>query len=225
MKGTLIASLTVAFLTAASLGRATTIFINEIHYENTGTDSGEAIEIAGPAGTDLTGWSIVRYNGATGQVYTTPAADPAGSDALSGTIPDLEGGFGIVRVDYLSNGLQNGAPDGIALVDSVSNVVQFLSYEGTFTATNGPANGLTSTDIGVTEGSSTAVGDSLQLTGTGSTYEDFTWTVPSPNTFGAVNTGQTFASSLAPIPEPSTLLLLGTGLLGLAGLTQRKRKT
>jgi len=26
-----------------------TVFINEIHYDNTGTDAGEAIEIAGPA--------------------------------------------------------------------------------------------------------------------------------------------------------------------------------
>ena len=29
-----------------------TVFINEIHYDNTGTDAGEFIEIAGPAGTE-----------------------------------------------------------------------------------------------------------------------------------------------------------------------------
>jgi hypothetical protein len=38
---------------------ATTVFINELYYDNDGTDSGEAIEIAGPAGTDLTGWTVV----------------------------------------------------------------------------------------------------------------------------------------------------------------------
>ena len=54
-----------------------TVWINEIHYDNTGTDAGEAIEIAGPAGTDLTGWSIVLYNGASGLQYD--------ADALSGT--------------------------------------------------------------------------------------------------------------------------------------------
>lgn len=37
----------------------TPIFINEIHYDNDGGDTGEAIEIAGPAGSDLTGWSLV----------------------------------------------------------------------------------------------------------------------------------------------------------------------
>ena len=34
---------------------ATSVFINEIHYDNASTDAGEAIEVAGPAGTDLTG--------------------------------------------------------------------------------------------------------------------------------------------------------------------------
>ena len=49
------------------------VFINEIHYDNTGTDTGEAIEVAGPAGTDLTGWSLVLYNGSTGALYNTTA--------------------------------------------------------------------------------------------------------------------------------------------------------
>ena len=37
--------------------------IAEIHYDNTGTDTGEAIEISGPAGTSLTGWQIVLLTG------------------------------------------------------------------------------------------------------------------------------------------------------------------
>ena len=50
--------------TGQTFGRPPAPFINEIHYDNVGTDSGEAIEVAGPAGTDLTGWSLVLYNGA-----------------------------------------------------------------------------------------------------------------------------------------------------------------
>jgi hypothetical protein len=45
------------------------VFINEIHYDNTGTDVGEGVEIAGTAGTDLTGWSII-HNGNGGVSYT-----------------------------------------------------------------------------------------------------------------------------------------------------------
>lgn len=61
-----------------------TVFINEIHYDNTGTDAGEAVEIAGPAGTDLSGWSIVLYNGSGGAVYTTTAlgGDPRSTKRL-----------------------------------------------------------------------------------------------------------------------------------------------
>jgi len=172
-------------LAASPLFSQTPIFINEIHYDNTGTDAGEAIEVAGPAGTDLTGWSIVLYNGSGGAVYDT--------DVLSGTIPDLGGGFGVVVLNYPSNGIQNGAPDGIALVNASSTVVQFLSYEGTFTAVGGAANGMLSTDIGVSEAGTEAAGQSLRLSGTGANYEDFTWNAPATASFGAFNTGQTFA--------------------------------
>jgi outer membrane protein assembly factor BamB len=63
--------------------------------------------------------------------------------------------------------LQNGAPDAIALVNAANQVVQFLSYEGSFAATNGPASGLTSTDIGVSQSGTEAAGLTLQLGGTG----------------------------------------------------------
>ena len=37
-------------------------------------------------------------------------------------------------------GIQNGAPDGVALYQISTNmVIQFLSYEGSFQATGGPA--------------------------------------------------------------------------------------
>ena len=166
---------------------ATPVFINEIHYDNAGTDAGEAIEVAGPAGTDLTGWSIVLYNGSVGTSYDTRY--------LSGTIPDQAGGYGFVVVEYAVNGIQNGERDGMALVNASNAVVQFLSYEGVFTALGGPADGLTSTDIGVSESSTTPAGYSLQLTGAGANYEDFAWAAPAANTFNAINNGQTFTGS------------------------------
>ena len=55
-----------AFGVVSPARAGTAVFINEIHYDNGGTDTGEAIEIAGPAGTDLTGWSLVLYNGSNG---------------------------------------------------------------------------------------------------------------------------------------------------------------
>ena len=42
---------------------AANVFINEINYDPAGTDTGEFVEVAGLAGTDLTGWTLVLYNG------------------------------------------------------------------------------------------------------------------------------------------------------------------
>lgn len=148
-------------------------FISEIHYDNTSTDIGEAIEITASAGTDMTGWSIALYNGSNGSLYNTRT--------FSETISDCGNGSGVTVLEYPSNGIQNGSPDGIALIDAEGNVVQFLSYEGTLTAVDGPAASLESTDIGAAESSSTAVGDSLQLSAV-----DGSWSV-SANSFGLVN--------------------------------------
>jgi predicted extracellular nuclease len=182
LSSTLVAFATLA-LTQTALAQS--VFINEIHYDNSGADTGETIEIAGPAGTDLTGWTIALYNGSSTQrnVY--------GTINLAGVIPDQDNGFG--TLSFPRAGIQNGSPDGLALVDPTSALIQFLSYEGTFVAASGPASGMTSTDIGVSEPGSTPIGSSLQLTGTGSMAGDFTWAAAQPNTFGATNAGQSFA--------------------------------
>jgi predicted extracellular nuclease/endonuclease I len=159
---------------------AADVFINEVHYDNASSDVGEGFEVAGLAGTDLSGYSIVLYNGSNGTSY--------GTVALSGTLPNEQGGFGTAH--FPKSSIQNGAPDAFALVDDLGEIVEFLSYEGTLTATNGVASGLTSTDIGVAETSSTPVGYSLQFDGT-------SWQAPALSTFGSVNTGQTFGDGSA----------------------------
>lgn len=170
------------------------VFVNEITYDPAGTDSGETIEVAGVAGTDLTGWKLVLYNGNGGAAYAATGGSTAGI-ALSGTLADQSNGYG--TLSFAAPGLQNGAPDGIALVDALGRVVQFISYEGVMTATNGPAAGMTSTNIGVSQENDT-IGNSLQLTGAGSGYADFAWTAGQASNYNAVNSGQTFLSADAP---------------------------
>ena len=168
------------------------MFINEIHYDNVGTDSGEAIEIAGPAGTDLSGWSIVLYNGNGGAVYDT--------EVLSGTIDDEGAGYGALR--YAATGIQNGAPDAIALVEGTT-VRQFLSYEGAFVGVGGAASGLTSTDIDVEQSGNGAIGLSLQLGGTGTTYGDFSWPRRPPPA-SARSTPDSPSAEATTVPLPSS---------------------
>lgn len=166
------------------------IWVNEIHYDNGGSDVGEGVEIAGGAGVDLAGATLVLYNGSTQEAYDTIA--------LSGTLPDQQAGFGTAW--FAAPGLQNGGPDGLALVDASGDVLQFLSWEGTFTASGGAADGLTSTDIGVAEDSGTLAGESLQLAGTGSAADDFAWAGPQGDTPGQPNAGQTFEAVTPPPP-------------------------
>lgn len=159
------------------------VWINEIDYDQPGADHDEFLELAGNAGTSLVGWKIVLYNGSTGLQYGTDVAlDPF-------VIPDKGLGMGTVAVTFAAGGLQNGNPDGIALVDDNGNVVQFLSYGGAFTASGGAADGKQSSDIGPVDSSS--VDGSVQLTGSGSSYADFTWTFATAASAGEVNTGQT----------------------------------
>lgn len=168
--GGLTAFATVALGAPAVSAQSADPFISEIHYDNVGTDTGEALELEAAAGFDLTGWQIALYNGNGGGVYTTTT--------LSGTVPAA----GVVVQTYPTDGLQNGAPDGVALVRPNGTVAEFLSYEGGMTATNGPANGTAATDIGVAEGSATPVGYSLQKIGG-------TWQAAAQNTFGTRNSG------------------------------------
>jgi hypothetical protein len=126
----------VADLSAPSLP---SVRISEIHYDNTGTDAGEAIEVSGPAGTDLTGWTIVLYNGTGGAPYDTdPLPTPIRRRATIAASSVL---------NYPVNGFRTAVPTAWALVDASGAVVEFLSYEGTFTAVGGPANGVGSTSI------------------------------------------------------------------------------
>ncbi len=74
-------------------------------------------------------------------------------------------------------------------------MVQFLSYEGAFAATNGPASGMTSVDIGVMETNATAPATSLQLSGEGNTAGQFAWQPSRAESFGECNAGQTFVQS------------------------------
>ncbi len=156
------------------------IWINEFHYKNIGTDAGEFIEIAGPAGYDLNTCTLELYNGTTGTNYNTIS--------LNGIIPNQSNGVG--TRSFVATGLQNGPADGIAIVKA-GLVIQFLSYEGMFMATAGSANGINSTDIGVKESKTTTpVGYSLQLKGAGNSYGDFLWNAPTLDSPGALNSGQ-----------------------------------
>lgn len=142
---------------------------------------GEFVELAGPDGEALDGLVLTFYNGNGGKKY--------GEHIFSGSFTDEVDGFGFVEVPF--SGLQNGSPDGLCL-SKFGTPIQFLSYEGSFTAVDGICAGMTSDDIGVSEDPDSPIGESLQLMGYGTEYADFTWGGPVAETPNDVNTGQWF---------------------------------
>jgi endonuclease/exonuclease/phosphatase family metal-dependent hydrolase len=187
--------LRIAF-TAGSGMAPSNIFVNEFHYDNIGNDSNEFIEIAvapGFAG-QLSDIDVILYNGATAS-----AAVPYGNTLnLASFAPgDTSGGYRFYSITLPQDVIQNGDRDGFAVVNHTTNqVLQLISYEGTFTATSGPAAGLTSTPISVSQSNTTtAAGSSIGLSGTGGIPGDFIWAASSGiNTKGSLNAGQTLAS-------------------------------
>ncbi len=94
------------------------LIVNEIDYDQIGTDTTGFVELfnAGRGTADLGGLALVLVDGGTAAEYDTIP--------LSGAV--LAGEFRIVPVDA-----DNGSPDGVALFDTVDEVVlDALSYEG-----------------------------------------------------------------------------------------------
>lgn len=174
------------------------VWINEIHYDNVGSDVGEFIEIVVQANfSGVSDIGITLYNGSpTGSLGSYASYDF--SDFTKG---DTEGSITVYYLDLPANGIQNGAPDGLSL-DVDGQLVQFLSYEGTFTASNGPAQGVTSTDIGV-EQTGASAGSSVSLSGTGIGYDDFQWTNTDTNSKGSINQNQTIEAVASEIDDPT----------------------
>jgi Lamin Tail Domain len=96
------------------------LVINEIDYDQVGTDANGFVEIknAGGAAADLANVDLVAVNGGDSAEYDRVA--------LTGTL--APGAHLDVAIE-----LQNGAPDGLALLDGAT-LLDALSYEGEITA-------------------------------------------------------------------------------------------
>jgi hypothetical protein len=139
----------------------------------------------------LSNLALVIYNGSNGQVLSTHTLDGFTSGETTAT--------GHRLYSKAIAGLQNDS-EGFAIT-SGSSVLHFISYEGSFTATNGPASGMTAVNINLTQSGSDPVGTAaLGRTGTGSIASDFTWTkfTGIPHSPGSANSGQAFTLPVLP---------------------------
>ena len=198
------------------------IWINEIDYDQPGTDNAEFVEIAitdamlnSANGTDSL-LILELFNGSSGSTTDDEYNSFDFNDLTFGSATD---GVNFYVLNLPSNGIQNGAPDGLGLSLDSGTQLELLSYEGSFTV-QGPSSvwdGVATTDIGVSESNGDNPNQSLIRTGAGATGSDFTWATTTSITNGAINAGQ----SITAIPEPSSIAILG--VCGLFGFVRRRK--
>ena len=121
-----------------------TLVINEVDYDQVGTDGAEYIEIlnVGANPVSLAGIEVRLINGATSAEYDAYPLSLAGPTLAPGQFlviasPGVTVAPGALTIptNFATNVVQNGAPDGIALFDLNSNqMVDALSYEGAINA-------------------------------------------------------------------------------------------
>jgi hypothetical protein len=161
---------------------AARLVLNEIDYDQVGADSGGFVEIynAGNAAATLTGIALVFVDGVDSTEYLRKS--------LTGTL--AAGDYVVVAAEA-----QNGAPDGVALIDTADGgLLDALSYEGPITVA-----AIGSATYNLVEGNAlpAAVADSNTVAGSlaripngADTHDDATdWKFTSNVTPGAANAG------------------------------------
>ena len=144
---------------------ASHLVINEVDYDMTvNPDNAEFIEIYNPstAAVALTGKQILLVNGSGNAVYATVNLG-TGMLAAGGYLviagANVTVGTGGTKLDpgWTTDEIQNGAPDGIALIDNTAHtLIDALSYEGSMTMVDLP--GFTA-PVSLVEGTATAAAD------------------------------------------------------------------
>jgi len=180
------------------------LVINEIDYDQPGSDAGEFIEIynAGGVARDLADLAVVLVNGLTGQEYERIELSGAGSSLPAGAylvvgspgiVAALPPGTPSIEFAASSNNIQNGAPDGVALLDiAAPALVDALSYEGTIEAAQ--FDGIPGT-FDLVEGTPATAADSNSSAGSlaripdgvDSGDADSDWSFVAPTSPGAAN--------------------------------------
>lgn len=192
-------------LAMAPPARAGTIRISEVLVNPDGTDNGKTfVELVGPVGASLAGYTIVGIDGGTGTAYLTAdlSAFVVPSDGIFVAADAASGVTSVAGADAVFESLdpQNG-PDSLQLRLGAT-VIDAIGY-GDFASAIFAGEGSPSP----TPPSGQSLARIFANLDTDNNAADFALAAPTP--------GAAAFSTASPVPEPCSLFLLGMGIAAL----------
>lgn len=198
------------------------IVINEIDYDQPGTDIAEFIELfnSGTSAIPLDNHSIDLINGSTSTSYRS--IDLSGFNiSANGYFVVCSDASLVANCDYsftTTNGwFQNGAPDAVGLYDNTS-LLDSLSYEGILSPfTEGEVMTISDNNSDIV-----SIGRSVDGMDINNNLLDFKLGCITPGSANIAGSGDCSTSGVSPVPVPAAAWLFGSGIIGLVGLARRK---
>jgi len=198
------------------------VVINEIDYDQPGTDTAEFIELfnSGSSSILLDNYLIDLINGTTSSAYRS--IDLSGFSIGANDYFVVCGGSAstVANCDFnfttTNSWAQNGAPDAIALYDNGS-LIDSISYEGLLAPfTEGDAFTLSDSSTEIL--SIARIVDGLDSNNNALDFQLGCTTPGSANIGGSGNC----SISVSAVPVPAAVWLFGSGLIGLVGVARKK---
>ena len=212
----------LALTSCFALSSYAAVVINEIDYDQPGTDSAEFIELfnAGSSAISLDNFTIDLINGSNSSSYRTIDLTGFSINASSYFVVCSDASL-VANCSYSftsSDGwFQNGAPDGVALYEN-TNLLDALSYEGLMSPyTEGDA-------MTIKDNNADIISISRIIDGADSNNNalDFELGCITPGSANIAGMGDCSVTSVSAVPVPAAAWLFGSGIIGLVGLARRK---
>lgn len=213
---------TITLSCSMALTSHAAVVINEIDYDQPGTDTAEFIELfnSGTSAVSLNNYFIELINGTNSSSYRSIDLSGFSINASSYFVACSDTSL-VANCDYSftsTNGwFQNGSPDAVGLYEN-NNLLDSLSYEGDLLPFN-EGDALT-----ISDNNSDIVSISRIANGLDSNNNaiDFQLGCITPGSANIAGSGDCSVSAVSAVPIPAAAWLFGSGLVGIAGFARRK---
>jgi len=211
-----------ALASFTALNSHAAVVINEIDYDQPGSDSAEFIELfnSGGSAVSLDNYLLDLINGSNASSYRS--IDLSGFNIGAGEFFVVCSNASLVaNCNYsftTTNGwFQNGSPDAIALYNNTS-LLDSLSYEGLQTPfTEGDTLTIKDNNSDIV-----SIGRILDGVDSNNNLLDFELGCITPGTANIAGSGNCSTMSVSAVPLPAAAWLFGSGMLGLVGFARRR---